>query len=108
MTELKKHIVYTFLVVFVMAAITGLSGLVGWFDIESEGVRWLFGLLIAQCATVIVAIIKAPEYFAEPDAVNQLKEKHLSDVAALQDELAKSSKDRESTFMWARISADNR
>ncbi|MGJ8678300.1 MAG: hypothetical protein ACSHX0_12330 [Akkermansiaceae bacterium] len=100
MTRLKKHIVYTFLAVFVFSAITGLSGLIGLFDIQNEGVRWLFGLLIAQCATVIVAIIKAPEYFTEPEAITKLQEEHFSVVAALQDELARCLKDRESTMSW--------
>ena len=93
MTNLKKHIVYTFLAVFVCSAITGLSGLIGWFDIEGEGVRWLFGLLIAQCATVIVAIIKAPEYFTEPEAIIKLKNEQAEAIEEIQVQLQQSIKD---------------
>ena len=100
MTSLKKDIVYTFLAVFVVAAIVGLSGLIGWFDIEKEGVRWLFGLLIAQCATVIVAIIKAPEYFAEPEAIIKLTEEHQKEISELHRQLEQSIKDRENAMLY--------
>lgn len=100
MTRLKHHIVYTFLGVFLFAAATGLSGLIGWSNIESEGLRWLFGLLIAQCVAVIVATIKAPEYFAEPEAILKIKEEHAQVIADMQLKLNESLKDRENMVAW--------
>jgi hypothetical protein len=34
MTSLKKHIVYTFLAIFVVTAFVGLSGVIGWVEIN--------------------------------------------------------------------------
>ena len=100
MTSLKKHIVYTFLAIFVLTAIAGLSGVVGWIDIKVEVIRWVFGLLIAQCATVIVAIIKAPEYFSEPEAITKFKEQQLKEIEELQNKLTKSLQDRENMIAY--------
>lgn len=100
MTSLKKHIVYTFLAIFVLTAVAGLSGVVGWVAVKLEVISWVFGLLIAQCATVIVAIIKAPEYFSEPEAIMKLKEEHLKEIEEFQTKLTKSIQDRENMIAY--------
>ena len=100
MTSLKKHIVYTLLVCYVLTTIAGLLVLVGLFKVSDPATIGIFAAAIAQTAAIIVAFVKAPEYFKEPDEITKLQEEHLSVVAALQDELAKCQKDRESILMW--------
>ncbi|NLD36299.1 MAG: hypothetical protein GX654_05450 [Desulfatiglans sp.] len=109
MTSLKKHIVYTFLAIFVVTAFVGLSGVIGWVEIKPDTVKWVFALLIAQSATVIVTIIKAPEYFSEPEAIAQAKEEYLTKIEELQKQLTQSIKDRENmvAFFGSKILPDD-
>jgi hypothetical protein len=109
MITLKKHIVYTFLFIFVLTAVAGLSGIVGWVVIKPEVIKWVFGLLLAQCATVIVAIIKAPEYFSDPETITKLRETHLKEIEELQGKLTKSVQDRENmiAYMASKLYPDN-
>jgi hypothetical protein len=76
MTQLKKHIAYTFLAVFVCTAIIGILGAIGIFPIPVTPLVSIFVFLVTQCITVIAAIIKAPNYFEDPPAVTKLKEQH--------------------------------
>jgi len=66
MTQLKKHIAYTFLAVFVCTAIIGIFGAIGVISIPATPLVTIFAFLAAQCITVIAAIIKAPNYFDDP------------------------------------------
>jgi hypothetical protein len=100
MTSLKKHIVYTLLSCYVLTTLSGICVLVGAFKVSNPAVIGIFAAAIAQTAAIIVAFIKAPEYFKEPEAITKLQEEHFSVVAALQDELARCLKDRENMLTW--------
>lgn len=73
-----KHIfAYTFLVIYAVTAGSGMLMLVGKIPVAASSViTGVFGFLIAQTATLLVAIIKAPNYFDDPKAVEKLKEEH--------------------------------
>jgi len=82
MTQLKKHIAYTFLAVFVCTAIIGIFGAIGVISIPATPLVTIFAFLAAQCITVIAAIIKAPNYFDDPLVVTELKERRRRVAAA--------------------------
>ena len=83
MTQLKKHIAYTFLAVFVCTAIIGIFGAIGVISIPATPLVTIFAFLAAQCITVIAAIIKAPNYFDDPLVVTELKERHEGELRQL-------------------------
>ena len=84
MTSLKKHIAYTFLVLLVASVATGIMGATGIVPIQQAGLIGLFSLSITQSVAVIIAIIKAPNYFDDPPAVAKLKQEHLNAMSHLQ------------------------
>jgi len=100
MISLKKHIVYTLLFCYVCTMAAGLSILVGYSKVSDPTVIGIFTAFVAQTAAIIVAIIKAPEYFAEPEAVAKLQKEHAEAIAALQAQLAESLKDRENMISY--------
>ncbi|MCU0795519.1 MAG: hypothetical protein MUF31_06235 [Akkermansiaceae bacterium] len=100
MTSLKKHIVYTLLSCYTLTTISGICVLLGVFKVSDPAVIGIFAAAIAQTAAIIVAFIKAPEYFKEPEAIAKLKEEHLKAIAEIQGQLDKCLKDRENTLIW--------
>ena len=100
MTSLKKHIVYTLLGCYTLTTISGICVLLGAFKVSDPAVIGIFAAAIAQTAAIIVAFIKAPEYFKEPEAITKLQEEHFEVVAELQGQLEKCLKDRENTIAW--------
>jgi hypothetical protein len=109
MISLKKHIVYTLLFCYVCTMAAGLSILVGYSKVSDPTVIGIFTAFVAQTAAIIVAIIKAPEYFAEPEAISKLKKEHIAAISDLQTQLAKSMKDREDMigFIGTKIMPDD-
>ena len=85
MIQLKKHIAYTFLGVFVVTAIIATLGALGIIPIPVTPLVSIFAFLVTQCIAVIAAIIKAPNYFEDPPAVAKLKEQQDAAIARLGD-----------------------
>jgi hypothetical protein len=109
MTALKKHIVYTLLGCYTLTTISGICVLLGAFKVSDPAVIGIFAAAIAQTAAIIVAFIKAPEYFKEPEAVTKLQDEHFKVVAEMQGQLDKCLKDRENmvAFISTKIMPDD-
>lgn len=100
MTILKKHIVYALLTCYVGTVATGLFMIVSGAEVPGTTVLGIFSAVVVQTAAIIVAFIKSPEYFAEPEAIANLEKKQIEEIKGLQSELAKSLQDRENLISY--------
>ena len=90
MLTLKKWIGYVLLACYVSTIFAGLSILVGLTKAANPAVIGVFSVIVAQTAAIIVAIIKAPEYFAEPEAIANLQKEHAEAITILQKQVSES------------------
>ena len=100
MTLLKKHIVYVLLLCYAATVATGLYLVASGIKIEGSTILGIFSAIVAQTAAIIVAFIKAPEYFSEPEAIPKLQKEHADVVAGLNLQLQNSIKDRENMVAY--------
>jgi hypothetical protein len=100
MTTLKKQIVYALLLCYISTVATGLYIIVGGSEVASPAIVGIFSAIVVQTAAIIVAFIKAPEYFTEPETITKLQKEHAAAVTELQTQLTKSLQDRENMLSW--------
>lgn len=100
MTKLKKQIVYALLLCYMATVATGLYVIMGGSEIASPAIVGIFSAIVVQTAAIIVAFIKAPEYFTEPEAITQLQKEHAKTVDDLQAKLTQSLQERENMIGW--------
>lgn len=89
-----KHVfAYVFLGIYVSAFVVGVLILVGTIATPTAPiVGGVFGLLVAQTALLLAAILKAPNYFEDPPAMAKVVAEYEKTIAEYRDVIAKNER----------------